>query len=76
MQTNEPDSREFPHFIRRQEGQAWMKFTIPSFSVRKVFQNKHTVHTEILLDCLLLYHIAGTTLAIETHNQTILLSFC
>jgi hypothetical protein len=53
-----------------------MKFTIPSFSVRKVFQNKHTVHTEILLDCLLLYHIAGTTLAIETHNQTILLSFC
>ena len=45
MQTNEPDSREVPHFIRRQEGQAWMKFTISSFSVRKVFQNKHTVHT-------------------------------
>ena len=26
-----------------------MKFTISSFSVRKVFQNKHTVHTEGLV---------------------------
>jgi hypothetical protein len=24
-----------------------MKFTISSFSVRKVFQNKHTVHTHL-----------------------------
>jgi hypothetical protein len=47
VQTNKPDSREVPHFIRRQEGRAWMKFTISSFSVRKVFQNKHTVHTHI-----------------------------
>ena len=37
--------RVSPLHPKAQEGQAWMKFTISSFSVRKVFQNKHTVHT-------------------------------
>jgi hypothetical protein len=32
---NEPGSREFPHFIRGQEGQAWMTFTIRLFLSEK-----------------------------------------
>jgi hypothetical protein len=39
-----------PLHPKAQEGQAWMKFTISSFSVRKVFQNKHTVHTHVYVE--------------------------
>jgi hypothetical protein len=75
VQTNEPDSREFPHFIRRQEGQAWMKFTISSFSVRKVFQNKHTVHTHIRTcyyscTCHCSIHLNTLWLSIESQFST------
>ena len=50
VQTNKPDSREVPHFIRRQEGRAWMKFTISSFSVRKVFQVKSAAFAQPVAD--------------------------